>query len=201
MKYAQRVILFFLLAAPIFAKADGKPASLVVLGITLGESTLFEVLEILGPADGVYLPSQELEEPESKPDDALFAVFRLDSSEHYGRVQLTVVFRKERLIASSCFLDFLDASGSARVISLQDLEKILGAKPRIVHHDLTFGPAGLEGTLSECDVGDGEFETWVFEAQGVHAYPEMEEGEAQGVHGIVFSEEIFSGKRNFPPCK
>lgn len=196
-----------LAAGLTFVAASGSPsgagtweARFSVLGVAPGEDNLVAVLKALGPADGLYLVEQEVEEQSANGDWMVAVFWRSFPTNSDPKVRITISIDPSTLVAQYLSVDFYEQGGQDRLLAVERLTEIVRGERRVIRQRLECTGAGLECRLSACDAPDGEIETWLFEEAGATVSPAIERGSVQGVRSITYTRGLPTGQDSYPPC-
>ena len=186
---------------PTCAQDVARSSPIRVLGITLGDSTLHEVLRSLGPPDAIFLESQDAEGEDPVAGEALIVRLRMPFPLANQGYPATVDFILEpgayKVVGIG--VNFVNSETADSNVSLSEIIATYGKGYRLIRQRWEDLPGGLEAVPSGCVDPNGEIESWVYEAQGLQVFLSADEEGEKKAEGLSFSASIRK-KDSFPPC-
>jgi len=187
--------------ADLAATSAGKPPE--VLGVTLGESSIQDVLMKLGPAEAASLAGEDSEPRHVTLTDPIVLRFEKPFTlvrSHPAEARVYVNSRTYKVdVVTIAFMP--TTGGSDGSVSADEVLHVYGKEYEAVRRRWVFDEAGLEGHLSACNDPTGEVESWVFEQRGLEVEFMGENKEKRRVTSLRFSTALLKGEERLPPCE
>lgn len=203
---AKRLILITILVLYCLSPFGRGNSCETFLGIKLGQSTIKDVLSMMGPCNRVYLDSQAAESDTygKSPNYIVFEYIR----------DISVVNKNQTALISFVF-DLVDGKviriifefNFIRNLNKEDVLVFFGKPDRIIHKPIVDDKDNFEGIVLDCDSPDGEVESLLYIKDGLEItlappdqYKIIGGRKVRLINGFTYDLDICSGKKIFPKC-
>jgi|GEM_PF-2500485 len=181
-----------------------------IFGLTLGVSTLYDVLKIMGPCPKVSLSSQPTEEEGYKkvPFNSDFIILEYEaeitfSKRHKCKAFILVNPLTYKVTNINIFPNYPGLSD----VTKEEITAYYGENPRIVHPPILIDESEIEGLLGDCDEPSGDVEILFYPEKGLEAFLNVKFKDEYGkeinvrfVNTLCFSLDVYDGKKTYPKC-
>jgi hypothetical protein len=184
--------------------------AIIGIDITLGKSTILDVLKLMGPSTNVHLASQD----ERRIDYSLLKYPENDF--------IVLEYQKEITLQKkhNCIISFYAESFTYIVtevsitnitffsdITVGEVKALYGKPARIIHQPFIVIDE-VEGIPADCDDANGELESFLYPEIGLQVILDDKlldnngkEMQLRFVKKIRYSFKILNGQKTFPKCK
>jgi hypothetical protein len=189
--------LMLLLGPALAPGAAPRTPRPTVIGVTVGKSTLSQVLAVLGPASAAYLGRQG-DGLGAEPGDPVVLRFRRDFVlVHRYSAQVDVAIDPITQRTQSVTVDLTGDPGTPTPqVTLEEVAATFGASFRTV--GLSFEAGEEEGRQRDCDDPGGEYMSLVYPDLGLEVGP-MKRDQPNALR-FTWSLHLWRAKSPYPPC-
>ena len=179
-------------------RAASKEQAPSVLGVSLGKSTISDVVYILGSPKSLYLAGEDSEGSAGKANDPLVLRYETDfplAKKH--RCHARVFSEPRSYVVNVISISFVDAKAKGHSeVSKSEVEAVYGLNYRTVHRRIEYDDGGTEATVGKCDDPHGEVESLLYSELGLEVWLENK----TQVQSLRFSFQVWSGMEKIERC-